>query len=130
MLRFPSRPVLSWQQIATRAREFSEQYRLADRTFPLDVEEIVECDLGMEIRLVTGVLEEFGSPAQIAPGDDHPIITVDANQYQQHTSFYRYSVAHEIGHYVLHREWLAKVWQMIESVDTWKQVILARSEDD
>jgi len=39
-------------------------------------------------------------------------------------------VAHEIGHYVLHREWLEKVWQLVTTVETWKQVILARSEDD
>jgi hypothetical protein len=130
MLRLPPRPVLSWREIAAAARAFAEEHSLAARPYPLDVEEIAECDLGMEIRLATGVLEEFGSPAQIAPGDDHPIITVDADQYRQHTSFYRYSVAHEIGHYVLHRDWLVKVWRLITSVESWKKVIVARSEDD
>lgn len=130
MLHLPPRPVLGWKEIATRARTFAEEYRLAQRQFPLDIEEIVECDLGMEIRLCSGVLEEFGSPAQIAPGDSHPILTVDADQYRQQTSFYRYSVAHEIGHYVLHREWLQKVWQLIDSVESWKQVIASRSEED
>ncbi len=130
MLRLPQRPVLSWKKIAEIAREFSREHSLADRDYPLDVEEIAECDLGIEIRLASGVLEEFGSPAQIAPGNEHPIITVDADQYRQGTSFYRYSVAHEIGHYVLHRDWLARVWQMVTSVESWKQVVLSRSEED
>lgn len=130
MVRLPPRPVLSWHQIAARAREFAEWHRLPERDFPLDVEEIVECDLGMEIRLVAGLLEGLDSPAQIGPGGGCPVITVDADQYRQQTPFYRYSVAHEIGHYVLHRDWLEKVWQLITSVETWKQVILGRSEDD
>ena len=130
MLRLPPRPVLTWQQIAASAREFAEDHSLASRPYPLDVEELAECDLGMEFRLAAGVLDEFGSPAQIAPGDDHPVITVDADQYRQHTSFYRYSVAHEIGHYVLHRDWLTRVWKLVTSVESWKRVIMARSEDD
>lgn len=130
MCRLPPRPVLGWKEIAQQARAFAIEYKLAKRDFPLDVEEIAEFDLGIEIRLCPGVLEDFGSPAQIAPGDKHPIITVDAEQYRQQTSFYRYSVAHEIGHYILHRKWLEKVWQLISSVEKWKQVILTQSEDD
>jgi len=130
MVRLPSRPVLGWKEIAARARAFAEEYDLAQRKFPLDVEVIAEFDLRMEIRLSSGVLEDFGSPAQISPGDEHPIITVDTDQYRQQTSFYRYSVAHEIGHYVLHLEWLRKVWQLIDSIESWKQVIAIRSEED
>lgn len=130
MIRLPKRPVLSWRQIAASAKDFADQYALGEREYPLDVEEIAEFDLGIEIRLAEGVLEEFGSPAQIAPGGDHPIITVDANQYKHQTTFYRYAVAHEIGHFVLHRDWLTQVWSLIESVETWKQVILARSDED
>jgi hypothetical protein len=110
MLRLPPRPILTWKEIAAAAREFSDEKDLVSRSYPLDVEEIAECDLGMEIRLASGVLDEFGSPAQIAPGDGNPCITVDADQYRQQSSFYRYSVAHEIGHHVLHGDWLAKVW--------------------
>jgi hypothetical protein len=130
MLRLPPRPILTWKEIAAAAREFSDEKDLVSRSYPLDVEEIAECDLGMEIRLASGVLDEFGSPAQIAPGDGNPFITVDADQYRQQSSFYRYSVAHEIGHHVLHGDWLAKVWQLVTSVETWKSVIMERSEDD
>lgn len=130
MIRLPPRPVFDWKTIAEKARVFAAEHQLAHRPFPLDVEEIAEFDLGMEIRLVPGLLEEIDSPAQIAPGDGHPIITVDADQYRQQTSFYRYSVAHEIGHYVLHREWLEKVWHLVDSARSWKLVVLNRSEDD
>lgn len=130
MIHLPPRPVFDWKTIAEKARVFAKEYQLASRSFPLDVEEIAEFDLGLEIRVISGLLEEIDSPAQIAPGDSHPIITVDADQYRQQTSFYRYSVAHEIGHYVLHREWLEKVWHLIDSTRSWKMAILNRSEDD
>lgn len=130
MIRFPPRPVFDWKTIAEKARGFAAEHQLAKKPFPLDVEEIAEFDLGMEIRLVPGLLEEIDSPAQIAPGSGHPIIIVDADQYRQQTSFYRYSVAHEIGHYVLHREWLEKVWHIVDSTQSWKMAVLNRSEDD
>jgi Zn-dependent peptidase ImmA (M78 family) len=130
MLVLPPRPVLDWKTIAEKARSFVQKHRISERPYPLDVEEIAEFDLEMEIRVTAGLLEDFDSPAQIAPGDLHPIITVDADQYRQQTSFYRYSVAHEIGHYVLHREWLEKVWRMVDSTSSWKQAVLSRSEDD
>ncbi|MBU4199845.1 MAG: hypothetical protein KKG09_06915 [Verrucomicrobia bacterium] len=82
MFRLPPRPIFGWKEIAKKANAVAIEHKLAKREFPLDVEEIVEFDLGIEIRLCTGVLEEFGSPAQIAPGDKHPIITVDAEQYR------------------------------------------------
>lgn len=126
----PPRPVLTWQQIAATARSFSEKHNLAARDFPLDVEEVAEFDLGMEIRVVSGLLEECGSPAQIGPGEDRPIIAVDTDQYRHQTSFYRFSLAHEIGHFVLHHEWLKQVWRLIDSIEAWKQVIAARSESD
>ena len=50
MTPLPARPVLTWQQIATIAREFSEDNGLAEREYPLDVEAIAEFDLDIEIR--------------------------------------------------------------------------------
>ncbi len=130
MMNLPSRPVLTWQQIASKAKEFADEHNLSGRDVPLDIEEIAEFDLGLEIRVADGILEECGTPAQIGPGNGQPIITVDADQWKQQTSFYRYSVAHEIGHYVLHRGWLEKVWQLIDSIDSWKQVIASLSDSD
>ena len=40
------------------------------------------------------------------------------------------TLAHEIGHYVLHGEWLKQVWQLFDSIESWKQVIASCSEDD
>lgn len=130
MIRFPPRPVLDWKTIAAKAKDFADEHQLDQREFPLDVEEIAEFDLGIEIRFCSGLLDEMDSPAHIAPGNGNPIITVDADQYRQQTSYYRYSVAHEIGHYVLHGEWLDKVWRLINSASEWKEAILKRSEDD
>jgi len=130
VIQLPARPVLTWQQISATAQAFAEEHQLANREIPLDVEEIAEFDLDIEIRTTIGILEECGVPAQIGPGDERPIISVDAEQWRLQTPFYRYSVAHEIGHYVLHKEWLESVWQLVDSIEVWKQVIASRSEDD
>ncbi len=130
MINLPSRPVLTWQQIAAAAKEFADKHDLSSRQFPLDVEEIAEFDLGVEIRVTDGMLEACGMPAQIGPGNDKPIISVDSDQWKQQTSFYRFSVAHEIGHYVLHKKWLKEVWQLFDSIETWKQVIASLPGSD
>ncbi|MBT7066163.1 MAG: ImmA/IrrE family metallo-endopeptidase [Verrucomicrobia bacterium] len=130
MVQLPARPVLTWQQIAAIASAFTEDHGLAQREYPLDVEAIAEFDLDIEIRTAAGILETCGMPAQIGPGGQRPIMIVDAEQWRHQTSFYRFSVAHEIGHYVLHRKWLEKVWSLYDSIESWKQVIASRSESD
>jgi hypothetical protein len=130
MPQLPARPILTWQQIATIAQQFSDDNGLAERDYPLDVEVIAEFDLDIEIRTVGGILDECGMPAQLGPGGQRPIIVVDADQWRAQTSYYRFSVAHEIGHYVLHREWLRGVWALYDSVESWKQVVASRSDSD
>ncbi|MCX6338741.1 MAG: hypothetical protein NTX71_02335 [Candidatus Aureabacteria bacterium] len=130
MLQLPKRPYLTWEQIAGKADGFADEYHLAERSYPLDIEEIAEFDLGIELRIVAGVHDECGTPAQIGLCSDRLIISVDANQYNNQTSFYRYSLAHEIAHWVLHREWLLAYWKTIDSIARWKQDLALISEED
>jgi hypothetical protein len=105
-------------------------YRLSNRGFPLDLEELANFDLGIEINIAKGLLEECGSPAQIALSGSTPVITVDSDQYQANTGFYRFSLAHEIAHWVLHRKWLKEVYNLIGTVEDWKAVFRSISQED
>jgi len=129
-MQLPPRPILTWKQIEAAAVAFCEQHAVAQRSFPLDLEELASFDLSIDIRIVDGLIEDCGSPAQIALEDGCPVITVDAAQYHANTGYYRYSLAHEIAHWLLHREWLTGVYKLIHSVSDWKDVLRSISEED
>ncbi|OGV37683.1 MAG: hypothetical protein A2X48_09835 [Lentisphaerae bacterium GWF2_49_21] len=118
MPKFPKRAALSWVEISRKAKAFCDEYGLAERDYPLDIEEIIEFDLGIEIRFSYGVHDDFGSPAQICPGIGKPIIIADYDQYRANSPYYRYSLAHEIGHYILHKSWLDEIGRQIDSIET------------
>ncbi len=130
MPRFPKRPVLTWKEIAKIAKAFCDEHGLANREYPLDIEGIIEFDLDIEIRFCYGVHDDFGSPAQICPGNEMPIIIVDYDQYRANSPYYRYSLAHEIGHYILHKNWLNEVWKQVDSIETWKKIITEIPHED
>lgn len=70
---------------------------------PIDVLSVVEFDLGLEIRPISKLKEEADVDALLL--GDWQTIVVDQNLYMdnRYTSRLRYSIAHELGHYVLHR---------------------------
>ena len=82
-------------------------------TFPIDVEKI--CDyLGIAILPVAKLADSFGVDAFVSA--NFKIIYVDAEEFELESYRYRFSVAHELGHYVLHREYFpSRVW----SFDEW-----------
>lgn len=130
MKELPPRPVLTWREIEAKADDFCAAHNLAGCDYPLDLEAIANFDLGIEIRLADSLIEECGSPAQIALESGSPVITVDAAQYRADTGFYRFSLAHEIAHWLLHREWLEGVYALIQAVEDWKRIFRSIKEDD
>lgn len=71
---------------------------------PIDVLAIAEFGLGLEIRVIDGLKLEFDVDALLAM--DWKTLAVDRDQYMEERfqRRLRYSVAHELGHYVLHRK--------------------------
>ncbi len=73
--------------------------------FPIDVEAI--CDnLGIGIVPIKNLNFEFGIDAFIT--SDFKTIFVDDDEFSKESSRYRFSIAHELGHYVLHRDFYPK----------------------
>lgn len=73
-----------------------------DGEYPVDVENV--CDyLGLSIVPVRDLACEFGVYAYISA--DFRVIYVEQQGYIEESPRYRFSVAHELGHYVLHQEY-------------------------
>ena len=72
------------------------------REAPVDLERL--CDkLGIGIVPVSGLSEDFCIDAFIAA--NFKIMYVDSDEFEKESYRYKFSVAHELGHFVLHREY-------------------------
>lgn len=99
-------PFISKYEIVSHVEGLLNEYW--DGIFPVDVERI--CDyLGIAIIPVARLANEFRIDAFISA--DFKTIYVDAEKYKYNSYRYRFSVAHELGHYLLHREFFSsRVW--------------------
>ena len=78
-----------------------------DYTIPVDIEEIVEA-LGLEIVPEPGLKSDHGIDAGVT--SDFDAILVDAQSYnsEDYLNRVRFSLAHELGHFVLHKDFYQK----------------------
>ena len=93
-------PYLSKNEIAKKAEEVLEE--CWDDTFPVDVEAICD-DLGIGILPIDGLSRTFRVDAFIS--SNFKSIYVDSREFGRNSHRYRFSVAHELGHYVLHKKY-------------------------
>ncbi len=110
-------PYLPYDQIRDRAKAFLREYH-PDRSIPVPIDLIVERDFGMDIITIPGIQENYDTVAFISR--DFTTIYVDEYVFRSRENRYRFSIAHELGHRLLHAESLKE----LEFHDTasWKQV--------
>lgn len=70
---------------------------------PIPIEEIVELKMKIAIVAVPGIKSLLGVDSFINRKFDQ--ITIDEYSYDNYLERTRFSVAHEIGHLILHRQW-------------------------
>ncbi|MHB8880220.1 MAG: ImmA/IrrE family metallo-endopeptidase [Thermodesulfovibrionales bacterium] len=109
-------PFITIADIRRAVAEFRARYWQRD-TIPVDIFEIVEFDLGIEIRTIAN-LREAGDVDALLLGD-LKTIAVDQNDFlnDRAQNRLRFSVAHEIGHLILHQETFAKI--QYSSIGDW-----------
>ncbi len=93
-------PYLRKDDIADEALNVLEE--CSDGPFPVDVEAI--CDnLGIGIFPIIGLSRNFRVDAFISA--DFKTIYVDSREFEKDSHRYRFSLAHELGHFILHKKY-------------------------
>lgn len=117
-------PILSYDDINKHAEDFLRKHK-RDETLPVDIEAIAEFDLGLNIFPFPNLQETFDIDGFIS--GDLNVIYVDEFIYYQRPARYRFTLAHEIGHYVLHSDLIGSFHP--QSVADWSKSILAVDEE-
>jgi len=112
-------PVLSKADIERKVQEFCRHYGIDRTVVPLDVEVIVEADLKLQLEPEKGVARACGADALLLSNRQTIIVDYDRFMKDSFQNRLRFTIAHEIGHYVLHEE----VYQSITfaSVEEWAE---------
>jgi hypothetical protein len=118
-------PVLSYEDLARRADAFLQSHHPSG-VVPIPIEEIVEFRYQIDIIPVPGLREAFEVDGFIS--SDLKAITVDQFIYERRPRRYRFTLAHELAHAVLH----GRIYQAhrFRRVEDWKQFQLQMDEED
>lgn len=108
-------PFLPYDQIKVAAADTLSTSGYADR-FPVAIEMIVERTFGMDVVPIPGLRRGFNIDAFIS--QDLSTLSVDEYVMDNWLPRYRFSLAHELGHRVLHADILGAM--RFNSVSEWK----------
>jgi len=111
-------PTYSNRQIDKIADEFLDNYH-PDRTVPVPIDEIVEFDLDLEIVPIPQIENLLGVVGYLST--DLQTITVDPIHMEKVTTRYRFTLAHEVAHILLHGEYIRAFAPA--TIDQWKRLM-------
>lgn len=118
-------PKLSYEDVRREADRFlSAQHPSVE--IPVPIEEIVEFRLGLKIVPLPGLHVRYDIDGFLS--GDLVEISVDLHVFESFPSRYRFTLAHEVGHVVLHGDALKAVRPA--SVTDWKWFVQELSERD
>lgn len=104
-------PFLTVEQLKAQAIHFLNEIGRSDE-LPIDIEAICD-DLDIQIRTVPRLERDLSVHAYIS--SDFTYISVDESCFKSNIPRARFSVAHELAHFVLHKEFYSR--QVINSID-------------
>lgn len=117
-------PILSYENINEHAENFLRTHKVEDK-LPVPIEEIIEFNLKMDIVPFPGLQKDFDVEGFIS--GDLTCIYVDDLIFQKRPARYRFTLAHEVGHFVLHKDLIRKIHP--KSIHDWKDFILRVDPD-
>jgi len=118
-------PFFSYEEIRNRADNFLRQYH-PSREIPVPIEEIIEFQMNIDIFPIQGlhtILDIDGFTIS-----DLSTIYVDDFVYKSRPGRYRFTLAHEVGHIILHKEIYSKA--NFQNIKEWKDFINSISDKD
>ena len=118
-------PIHSYEDLRKKADEFLATYNPSG-AIPVPIEEIVEFDFGINVVPVLGLQREF--EVEGFTSSDLKNIYVDEYVYTDYLNRYRFTLAHEIGHIVLHKNLYNA--NRFSSIAGWKEFINSMTEEE
>ena len=111
-------PFLKYDDIRIHAENFLNIH-VTDNSLPVDIDEIVDNKLEIDVIPIHGLKLGFDVESYIS--SDFKSIYIDRYLYDNYENRYKYSLAHEIGHSILHKELYEGL--DYDSTDEWKDII-------
>jgi Zn-dependent peptidase ImmA (M78 family) len=110
---------LTYQQIEEAAGNFAKEHNPTG-TIPVPVEEILEFGISLEVVTHKGLFQQHDIDAFLS--SDLKQIHIDEDHYMgvPNRNRGRFTIAHEIGHYVLHKD----IIRTVDTIENWKKLIL------
>jgi len=101
-------PFISPVEIREKVETFRKQHKSCQKV-PVDIEYLIEIDLKFDVVPIDGLRRDFDIDALIL--SDRETIVIDKELHMHdNANRLRYSLAHELGHYVLHKD----VWSIFK----------------
>ncbi|MBN1414161.1 MAG: ImmA/IrrE family metallo-endopeptidase [Bacteroidales bacterium] len=118
--------ILSAPQIREQAEQFRQEY-IHNEDVPVDIELIMQSSLGIQVIPIEDLQQKCHIEGFISM--DLKFIYVDEFQYVTDNYYkrVRFTIAHEIGHRILHRDIIDKT--NFESADEWKKFRLSLRDE-
>lgn len=108
---------LSYEKIAQIANDFLIQNKID--SIPVQIEHIVEYNYNIDIVPAHGLQKGFETEGFTT--SDFSCIYVDNYVYEQAYLRYRFTLAHELGHLILHKKYLDEF--SFSTIDEWKNFV-------
>ncbi|MBF0406457.1 MAG: ImmA/IrrE family metallo-endopeptidase [Candidatus Riflebacteria bacterium] len=94
-------PFLNYQKLREISQCFREEHCLKN-IVPTPIEEIIESKFGIDIVPIPGLQKVIEAEAFLS--SDMTTISIDQFTYENRENRYRFSLAHELAHVILHKE--------------------------
>lgn len=117
MSQVPYRPD---DQLQEEAEAFLKRYH-ASGSLPVPIDAIVEFGLDLEIAPILGLMRNFGMDGWLS--SDLKTITVDQEIMESCENRYRFTLAHEVGHLMLHANFIRS--RGLSNIQAWRTAMAA-----
>jgi Zn-dependent peptidase ImmA (M78 family) len=121
----PNIPYLTYTDIGRKAQEFLSQH-YPSLELPIPIERIIDVELGLNIFPFPRLYKDFKQNGFLSR--DRSTIYVDEIQSDEFPEKYRFTLAHELGHFVLHKNYYEDL--SFESVDEFIKWKLSVPQDE
>jgi hypothetical protein len=92
-------PHLTYDNVREYAKAFLEKYH-PSLELPIPIEWTIESDLNLHIHPIADLYKIFRQSGFLS--QDRKVIYIDEYQYDNFVEKYRFTLAHEVGHYIMH----------------------------